>query len=90
LLKGVVSSVVVLGGEKGKDGGEVNGVGGDDEGEVMVRRFRKAIEQEIAEAEEELVEIGEEAVGVMKDIEKVSWERGLRSEWPVANQGAGL
>jgi hypothetical protein len=90
LLKGVVSSDVVLGGEKGGGEGGAGGVDRVDEGEVMMKRFREAIEREIAEAEEEVVEIGEEAVGVMKDIEKVSWEIGLRSEWRVANQGAGL
>jgi hypothetical protein len=45
----------------------------------MVRGFGEVVEREIAEAEEEVVELGEEAVGVMKGIEKVSfgsWARG--------------
>lgn len=79
LLKGVVSFAGVSGGGKGEGGGGIGGADGGDEGEVMVKRFREAIEREIAEAEEEVAEIGEEAVGVMKDIEKVSWERMLRS-----------
>ncbi|KAH6840742.1 hypothetical protein B0I37DRAFT_408456 [Chaetomium sp. MPI-CAGE-AT-0009] len=70
LLKGVVASVSVSGGEKRGAEGAEGGVDGDGEGEVMVKRFREAIEREIVEAEEEVVELGEEAVVVMKDIEK--------------------
>jgi hypothetical protein len=35
--------------------------------------FGEKVEREIALAEEEMVELGEEAVGFMKDIEKVSF-----------------
>lgn len=38
----------------------------------MLRRFREVIEKEIGEAEEEVAGLGEEAVGMMKEIEKVS------------------
>jgi hypothetical protein len=73
LLRGVVSAVsaVSAAGVEGDDGG--------DEGAEMVRGFGEVVEREIAEAEEEVVELGEEAVGVMKGIEKVSfgsWARG--------------
>ncbi|KAK3901471.1 hypothetical protein C8A05DRAFT_16346 [Staphylotrichum tortipilum] len=55
LLKGVVA---------GGDGA------GEGEGEEVVRRFREEIEREIAEAEEVVGELGEEAVGVMREMEK--------------------
>jgi hypothetical protein len=38
----------------------------------MLKRFREVIEKEIGKAEDEVVGLGEEAVGMMKDIEKVS------------------
>ena len=57
-------------------GGIVGAGGGDEdgsaEGEDIVERFRGVIEREIDEAEERAVEIGKKAVGMMKDIEKVS------------------
>lgn len=90
VLKGVVSSVSVSGREKKRGEGDADGIDGGDEGEVMVKRFREAIEREIADVEEQVVELGEEAVGMMKDIEKVSWQKGLGSEERIANQGAGL
>ncbi|KAL2135372.1 hypothetical protein VTI74DRAFT_8784 [Chaetomium olivicolor] len=42
---------------------------GDREGEMM-RRLRELIEREIEEAEGQVVGLGEEAVGMMKDVEK--------------------
>jgi hypothetical protein len=63
-------------------GGGVNGGDYDGEGEEMLERLREVIEREIGEAEEEVVEFGEEAVGLMKEIEKVSsiWEGERRWE----------
>ena len=46
---------------------------GDGSGAEMLRRFGEAVEREIGEAEEEIGELGEEAVGAMKEIEKVSF-----------------
>jgi hypothetical protein len=71
LLKGVaISSSSSSGGSLPGEGG--SGGGGDGEGEEVLRVFGEKIEREIALAEEEVVELGEEAVGVMKEIEKVS------------------
>jgi hypothetical protein len=61
-------SAPALGQRSGNDG---EGYGGDEEEEIL-RRFRQAVEKQLAEAEEEVVEIGEEAVAMMKDVEKVS------------------
>jgi hypothetical protein len=49
------------------------------EEEEMIRRFREVVERVIGQAEEEAVVLGEEAVGLMKMIEKVSWMGGVWS-----------
>ncbi|KAL2152619.1 hypothetical protein VTH82DRAFT_5803 [Thermothelomyces myriococcoides] len=41
-----------------------------EEGEEMLRQFRKTIEQQIEDAEQEVLGLGEEAVALMKGIEK--------------------
>jgi hypothetical protein len=74
LLGGVVASS--MGGQVGVGGGGGEGEGCDGEGEGMMARLREVIEREIGEAEEEVVEFGEEAVGLMKEIEKVSSGKG--------------
>ncbi|KAK4104589.1 hypothetical protein N658DRAFT_183010 [Parathielavia hyrcaniae] len=60
---------------RGLAGGSFLSSGGDDEGDddedkEVLRLFGERIEREIALAEEEAVELGEEAVAVMKEIEK--------------------
>ncbi|KAL2157706.1 hypothetical protein VTH06DRAFT_5189 [Thermothelomyces fergusii] len=79
LLKGLVSlsssssppssSSSLIGSRGGNEGMGTAGVVGE-EGEEMLRRFREAIEQQIEDAEQETVELGEEAVAMMKGIEK--------------------
>mgnify|MGYP001256860659 CR=1 FL=1 len=46
--------------------------GAGSEGEEMLKRYTAAVEKEIAAAEEEVAELGGEAVRMMKEIEKVS------------------
>ncbi|KAK4121388.1 hypothetical protein N657DRAFT_648211 [Parathielavia appendiculata] len=76
LLKGLAGSSNSGGGGGSLRRGEWVGHGGgydgegDDEGEEVLRLFGERIEREIALAEEEAVELGEEAVGFMKEIEK--------------------
>ncbi|GAB1315103.1 hypothetical protein MFIFM68171_05313 [Madurella fahalii] len=67
-VKGVLTAIFPspVDGENGDEhGGEREG----DEADLL-RMFRETIETEIAEAEEVVVELGEEAVGMMKEIEK--------------------
>ncbi|KAL1837243.1 hypothetical protein VTJ49DRAFT_4102 [Mycothermus thermophilus] len=70
LLGGVGKSVSCLGVVAGDDGAGTGEGSEEDNGAVMLKRFAEAIEREIAAAGEEVVELGEEAVGMMKDIEK--------------------
>ncbi|KAL2171952.1 hypothetical protein VTG60DRAFT_1011 [Thermothelomyces hinnuleus] len=76
LLKGIGSlssssspSSSPMGVQGGNEGAGTVGIAGE-EGEEMLRRFREAIERQIEDAEEEAVELGEEAVALMKGIEK--------------------
>lgn len=62
--------VAVRGG--GHRGGRGEDGDGDGAGEELVRRFGEAVRREIAAAEAEVEALGEEAVAVMKGIEKVS------------------
>ncbi|KAL2023775.1 hypothetical protein VTK56DRAFT_1042 [Thermocarpiscus australiensis] len=67
LLKGIVLASAA--GVEARDG-EGEGGCGSGEGEEILRRSAAAIEKEIKRAEEEVVELGEEAVGIMKEVEK--------------------
>ncbi|KAL2261915.1 hypothetical protein VTK26DRAFT_3008 [Humicola hyalothermophila] len=69
LLRGV-GNVVGTGTEVGEGLGGAEDAGGKGEAEDIVKRFGEVVEREIAEAEEEAVELGEKAVGLIKDIEK--------------------
>ncbi len=70
---------------EGEVKGLLRGIGGgsmgEGEGAEMLRRFGEVVEREIGEAEEEVGELGEEAVGVMKEIEKVSFVLGGGETW---------
>ncbi|KAL2268760.1 hypothetical protein VTJ83DRAFT_3606 [Remersonia thermophila] len=69
LLGGIGASVSCLG--VVPDAGPIAGeeCEGDD-GAAMLKRFAEVIQQGITAAEEAVVELGEEAVGMMKEIEK--------------------
>lgn len=72
-VKGVLRGIFPGPGESGGGDGD-DGAGWEDD---LLKRFRDVIEREIGGAEEEVVELGEEAVGMMKEIEKVGFPRGL-------------
>ncbi|KAK4251721.1 hypothetical protein C7999DRAFT_27798 [Corynascus novoguineensis] len=72
LLRGMVIPLASpLSGEGYAGDGETgDGAVDDGEGEQLLRRLREAIEREIECAEEDVFELGEEAVTLMKGIEK--------------------
>lgn len=90
-VKGVLKEIFPIrdGGSGRLEGSERRvGGGGDGEGEI-VKRFREAIERDADVAEEEILKLGDEAVRMMKEIEKVS-----RSAYPlicwIANEELGI
>lgn len=74
-VKGLLGKIVApaSGSVSGGVAGAAEEAGGeDDEGAELLRRFGEAVEKEIGEAEEEVVGLGNKAVAMMKEIEKVS------------------
>jgi hypothetical protein len=68
LLGGVGTAIPLLGIVPGEVGGDA---ALDVEGAEMLKRLTEAIEREIATAEEDVLQLGDEAVALMKQIEKV-------------------
>jgi hypothetical protein len=68
LMRGVVGGSLTQRDGAAAEGGNA----GWDDGAEVLRRFKEVIEREIAEAEAEMFTLGEEAVGMMREVEKVS------------------